>query len=296
MMLQPTYRMIKASAGTGKTYTLVQHFLHHVQKEGLRPSQVVAITFTKKAALELRTRIYEALKDQGCSGDVLSDVSRAPISNFHGLALQLLKEWSHLSGVFEGTVVLGEEGGDVELFKRACEKVFFECAETADDAEVLSGCFTLGDALYGSLWEALSRAREDGALSDMSALMGFYNPETVKAECHAKALAIRDRVQQLCVGLTPKSQEKAQLFLQCEVPLLNTDTVEWAAAWKRAAQHIDRRGGLKDVFFEDDKTFLKEGVDAVYAEELCQGLRGPMLRVLDALWRTYTDLKNQRHV
>lgn len=53
-------RMITASAGTGKTYTLMQEISAQIDA-GIRPDQILATTFTKKAAAELSARVREKL-------------------------------------------------------------------------------------------------------------------------------------------------------------------------------------------------------------------------------------------
>jgi ATP-dependent helicase/nuclease subunit A len=53
----PGSTAVVAGAGTGKTHMLVARYLHHLSADGLSPLQVVAVTFTEKAAEELRSRI-----------------------------------------------------------------------------------------------------------------------------------------------------------------------------------------------------------------------------------------------
>ena len=48
---------VSAGAGTGKTAVLVQRFVDHVCDEGLDVESVLVITYTRKAAAELRSRI-----------------------------------------------------------------------------------------------------------------------------------------------------------------------------------------------------------------------------------------------
>ena len=54
--------LVRASAGTGKTYQLVQLYTDMVVEQKLSPKNIVAITFTRKAALELRGRIVANLR------------------------------------------------------------------------------------------------------------------------------------------------------------------------------------------------------------------------------------------
>ena len=57
--------MLSANAGSGKTFVLVERFVASVLEDGLRPDQVLAITFTDKAAGELRGRVRDRLLELG---------------------------------------------------------------------------------------------------------------------------------------------------------------------------------------------------------------------------------------
>ncbi|MDP9439417.1 MAG: UvrD-helicase domain-containing protein, partial [Actinomycetota bacterium] len=48
---------VVAGAGTGKTHMLTERYLHHLSEDDYSPLEVVAVTFTEKAAAELKNRI-----------------------------------------------------------------------------------------------------------------------------------------------------------------------------------------------------------------------------------------------
>ena len=64
--MQKNYTVINASAGSGKTYALVQNLLAICLKHPSQPDKIrniLALTFTNKAANEMKHRIIEWLKD-----------------------------------------------------------------------------------------------------------------------------------------------------------------------------------------------------------------------------------------
>jgi DNA helicase-2/ATP-dependent DNA helicase PcrA len=74
--------LILAGAGSGKTRVLVHRIAWQIQVEGVSPHSILAVTFTNKAAMEMRTRIEELLEISARS---------MWIGTFHGLAHRLLR-------------------------------------------------------------------------------------------------------------------------------------------------------------------------------------------------------------
>ena len=85
---------VTAGAGTGKTHMLTERYLHFLRDpQRLSPLQIVAVTFTDKAATELRSRIRQAVtQEMGDSLEILAELEAAQISTFHSLATRICQE------------------------------------------------------------------------------------------------------------------------------------------------------------------------------------------------------------
>jgi ATP-dependent helicase/nuclease subunit A len=81
---------VSAGAGTGKTAVLVERFVRAVCDDGLDVESVLVITYTRKAAAELRARIRAALVERG-RPDLARRLDGAWISTIHGFCNRLLK-------------------------------------------------------------------------------------------------------------------------------------------------------------------------------------------------------------
>lgn len=91
---------VTAGAGSGKTYTLVARYTT-LLAEGIPPRQIAAITFTKKAALEMRSKVREALVKMQVQADddverqrwadLSSQMDAARIGTIHSLCAEILR-------------------------------------------------------------------------------------------------------------------------------------------------------------------------------------------------------------
>ncbi len=92
--------VLEASAGTGKTSVLVQRYIN-LLKAGVDPANILAITFTRKAAAEMRERIVHDLRDAASRSDIdkarwldLRDrLGEIAISTIDAFCLSLLREF-----------------------------------------------------------------------------------------------------------------------------------------------------------------------------------------------------------
>jgi superfamily I DNA/RNA helicase len=83
--------LIDAGAGTGKTYTLVKRYLKILEK-GLKPENILLVTFTVKAANEMKTRVLNEAENSGIvSKTGFRSFIDAPIMTFHSFCNKILK-------------------------------------------------------------------------------------------------------------------------------------------------------------------------------------------------------------
>ncbi|HSU24974.1 MAG TPA: UvrD-helicase domain-containing protein, partial [Pyrinomonadaceae bacterium] len=87
---------VTAGAGTGKTAMLAARFVRHVVTDGFSPLQIAAVTFTEKAAAELRARIRSELTN-AIGEELAAEVDAAQISTIHSLAARICRDfYGHL--------------------------------------------------------------------------------------------------------------------------------------------------------------------------------------------------------
>src|SRR5437870_2887510 len=89
---------VSAGAGTGKTLVLVERFANAVCDEGVDVGSVLVITYTERAAGELRGRIRRELLDRG-RHDLARELDGAWISTIHGFCNRLLKTYPFAAGL-----------------------------------------------------------------------------------------------------------------------------------------------------------------------------------------------------
>ncbi|MGC2164474.1 MAG: UvrD-helicase domain-containing protein [Gallionella sp.] len=82
--------LVLAGAGSGKTRVITHKIAHLIQDCGYEPRNIAAITFTNKAANEMRTRVGELLKNVNINGLV--------VSTFHSLGMNILRAEAKLLG------------------------------------------------------------------------------------------------------------------------------------------------------------------------------------------------------
>ncbi len=87
---------VVAGPGSGKTRVLTERFAWLVEERNVDPARILAITFTEKAAIEIKQRL---VKRFAARADVRESVERAWVSTIHGFCARLLRENAIAAGL-----------------------------------------------------------------------------------------------------------------------------------------------------------------------------------------------------
>jgi len=128
--------LVVAGPGSGKTRVLTQRIAYLIAEEGVRPWQILAVTFTNKAAKEMQARVKALLPDQATEGIMLG--------TFHSICARILRrEAEHLP--IESNFVIFDSDDQERIVKSVIKE------------------FNLNDKLYraSSVHAAISRAKNE---------------------------------------------------------------------------------------------------------------------------------------
>lgn len=208
---------VSAGAGSGKTFTLTRRIVYALSPESgpfvEHLDQVLAITFTKDAAAEIRDRVRRALIDEGMDEEALT-VDDAWISTIHGMCSRILRAHALELGIDPEFTVLTDTD---ELMDQAVEHVLGR-ATAPDAAPELAaslkalyawypmagegGPFGAGTTIKGLVRELLELSSQlPGGMDDVRVARG-------QADTSALADAYR-----AALGASKAATEKAQAAL-----------------------------------------------------------------------------------
>ena len=100
--------LVLAGAGSGKTRVIINKIAHLIGKCGYLPKQIAAVTFTNKAAREMKERVAQSIGKESSKGLM--------VSTFHTLGFDIIKrEYKHLG--FKANMTLFDEHDQMALLK-----------------------------------------------------------------------------------------------------------------------------------------------------------------------------------
>ena len=104
--------LVLAGAGSGKTRVLTYKLLHLLIKKILTPNQILAVTFTNKAAAEMKSRV---------SAMVNFPIDRMWLGTFHSLCLKILRKHYDKINLKQNFVIIDTDD-QLKLIKKICDQ------------------------------------------------------------------------------------------------------------------------------------------------------------------------------
>lgn len=123
---------VVAAAGSGKTEVIKQRYLHLVTVHGYSADQILAITFTRKAAAEMKKRIVAALVGAG-RFEQAQIAETGPIQTLHSFCERVLRENALEAGI-DPDFEIAEEQEANRLFDLAFRSAVLEALEKSPEA------------------------------------------------------------------------------------------------------------------------------------------------------------------
>lgn len=223
-----TNLLISAGAGTGKTRVLVERILHLLQTQKVSLSELLVLTFTEKAANEIKIRLSDELRKarlERCR----RDLERAAIGTFHGFASRLLKEHPVEAGVDPDFRVMEAEQADLlkeEAFRRTVKKIYEEQKDAFDLLAVYGE-----EGVKNGILKVFHAARHEG-----KAFREFFeeNENRRTLLCARREAALPEQAALLIRKLPEIDASGWGKFLNLRVWEWNTflDFAAWSAAYK----------------------------------------------------------------
>ncbi len=168
--------LLAAGAGSGKTSVLVERFVRAVREDAVAPGRILAITFTERAAGELRERVRARLLELG-ERDRAREAEAAFLSTFHGFCARLLRAHPPSAGVEPGFEILDESfSGRLRMLAFADALAAFLDGERPDAVELVAAYDA--DPLRAMVLAAYAQLRSQGQTSPrLPAVTGKRSPD-----------------------------------------------------------------------------------------------------------------------
>lgn len=151
--------LVSAGAGTGKTRVLVERFLHFVTTGHAAVTEILALTFTEKAANEMKRRILERFKELGME-EACRELESAYISTIHAFCARVLREHPLEAGIDPAFHVIESEKSEFLMEQALEEAMEGRCHKGSETFELLR---TYGEAtVRKGILEIFRTARHAG--------------------------------------------------------------------------------------------------------------------------------------
>ena len=280
---------VVAGPGSGKTTVLIERFAWLVEQQGIDPTRILAITFTEKAATEIKERLIKRFSDRFKTAPELRDsVERAWVSTIHGFCARLLRENAIDAGLSPDFEVLDQPSADRmarEATEETLDQMFqerqAEMRAVLEALDLSTGDYTAKPDLARSLLEIYESMRVSG-LSELPASIPS-NDVSQRARQLASAILADDRATGKDL---PKLREFARslLALTEELSLRHFELVEKPAFSLGSIAKNCRARLLADELKNEAVPLLKQQWVATWHASSAAQLRETISRI-DTLYR-----------
>ena len=154
--------LILAGAGSGKTRTITYRIAHMVEEVGISPYHILAVTFTNKAAKEMKERVESLIGEDG---------KRVMVSTFHSFSLRLLRVYGDRLGYSPNFTIY-----DVDDQKRIIKNILKELGREKD----------LKHLKERQIASIISQAKEDKITPDEYEKTSFLEETKIIAEVYRR--------------------------------------------------------------------------------------------------------------
>lgn len=156
---------VVAGPGSGKTTVLVERYAWLINERRFRPDQILAITFTEKAAQEIKQRLTVRFREQPA---IREEIERAPVATIHGFGARLLRRYAIPAGLDPRFRILDEAEMPAELQGAITVALDRLAAERRDDLRQLLSAWSTDQPVQhlAELYEAWRSS--GGTLADLA--------------------------------------------------------------------------------------------------------------------------------
>lgn len=245
-----------AGPGSGKTTVLVERFAWLVG-QGLDPETILAITFTEKAATQIKARLVQRFAGDGARRRAME---RAPVSTIHAFCLGLLKENALAAGIDPEFTVMDEREAEAEQ-AAAMEAVLDRlAAEERERFDAWAEAWPASDVARAlrSVYEAL---RMGGGARQALSRLATFDPER---EIEAVVAELSEMLESAPEATTEAQRKRVAALRAWLAAREATPALEWLSAFK-----MDKRGLKPGHPLYDGKERLEGRVEA--AMSACAG-------------------------
>jgi len=270
---------VSAGAGTGKTSVLVERFLQIIRKNLALPGEILTITFTEKAANEMKSRIVAQLKEEGFHG-ARREIENAYLGTIHSFCSRILREHPIEAGIDPDFRVIEEnEAGvlkesilDQILQRRFEESEIFDLLYYYSEDQVRDGI----KKIYSKI-QTLGMTVEEAKSKQ---------PPFSESELKLKAIKA---FQNLAAFADKADLVKPMMAFLESAPAASWQTIDTLKEFRSAFR---KAGKVKEAV-----TKVHEALDeliAFYMESVCAEFKTAFWSLLESFVNEYEILKNSQ--